>query len=115
MPRRKLCRAAACPRKIPDDALFCNVHLALLPPQFLDPIADNREAPAGVAASVSRRVVAGARNAVRFIAKKEGRATALAVAERVGVTQQGQGSNPGINGLPAWKRDQFETERLTDI
>lgn len=97
MAQKKLCRALACPRRIQDNQLFCSVHLRQMTPAILAPIADNREAP-GSDASGARRIIAGTAEAVAFIAKKEGRATDLAVAQRSGQPEPGQGGNTDGNG-----------------
>lgn len=96
--RRKLCRAFACPRRIEDTELFCNQHLGMLTPRLLEPIADNREAPAGVDQSVQRRILTGVQDATAFIAKTEGRASALAQAKRRNTATPGQGGSGGGGG-----------------
>lgn len=110
--RRKLCRALACPRRIDDDELFCSVHLRQMTPAILAPIADNREAP-GADAAAGRRIIAGTADAVAFIAKKEGRSTDLAVAQRTAQPEPGQGGDADGNGNSYGGGDGFrETGRL---
>lgn len=95
--QRKLCRAAACPRKVGNHELFCNVHFRQLTPKLLSPIATNTEAPRNAPPEAFRAVREGTTNAVRFLAKKEGRATALKVAEQTQSFDPGQGGTGDAN------------------
>ncbi len=99
--RRKKCRAAACPRKINDDQLFCRIHLQQLTPSDLSPIADNREPPNNATPELRQSIVRGTRRAVAKLAKKEGRASALSQAQRAVAVDAGQGGsgNAGSGGI----------------
>lgn len=96
--RRKLCRAVACPRRVDDTALFCNVHLAQLTPRLLSPIRDNREAANQLDTARVRIVAEATNDAVTFIAKKEGRLQDLTRARRAQSFTPGQGGAGGSGG-----------------
>lgn len=95
--KRKLCRAAACPRHVEDQQLFCQVHFRQLTPSLAAPIIDNREAPRGASPGAFRRIRTGTTQAVAFFAKKEGRATDLAVAVRTQSYATGQGGTGNVS------------------
>lgn len=94
--KRKLCRAAACPRNVADDELFCQVHFRQLTPALAAPITSNREAPSAASPDIYRRIRNGTNAAVAFFAKKEGRASALAVAVRTQSYAAGQGGTGNV-------------------
>lgn len=78
---KKKCRAIACPRRIHEDALFCDVHLRQLSPAMRAKVAENRE-PNGNDPADTTRIITGTREIVASIAKSEGRARDLAEAVR---------------------------------
>lgn len=93
----KQCRAFACVKRIPDDAIFCAVHRNMIAPtRYAAPIVDNREPPAGAPRGVVRRILSGTHDAVAWIAAQEGRSAAYAEARRRGSIAQagGSGANP---------------------
>ena len=116
---RKLCRALDCPRSIADTELFCRVHLGVMPPQFLEPIADNRE-PSGLPEDV-RRVRAAVDDAVTQIARLEGRAEGLRLVKNKGAINPAQsspvgGQDTGIqSGGGSGSGGRYFTDRYGDI
>ncbi len=75
--KRRPCRAAACPRKVPRGTLFCAVHLPQLTPAERDPLNGNQELPGAADPNARRALVGGIAAAVAALAKKEGRSEAL--------------------------------------
>jgi len=112
--RRKKCRAVACSRKVPDDQLFCNVHLSQLvsQPAILTPLRENKEAPKGANPTIVAGIARATTAAVRFLAKKEGRSAALAEAERAQSFDPGQGG-AGDSPAPGAREGFSATTRLT--
>lgn len=95
---RKKCRALTCPRRVADDALFCNVHLRQLTPALLQPIATNREPGKNALPSEIERIHGGVATAVAAIAKAEGIARVLVEATNAGTSEPGQGGDGGGGG-----------------
>lgn len=93
--RRRICRALACPRRVDERVLFCNVHWGILTPRLQAPITDNKEAPAGAGVGGARRVLSGVSDAVTYIARKEGRARGLKTAIQTAASDPGQGGAGG--------------------
>jgi hypothetical protein len=79
--RRRQCRAVACPRRVDNRILFCNVHWPQLTPRLQQPIVDNREAPALAQLDTRARVLSGTAAAVQYLARKEGRGAQLKQAQ----------------------------------
>lgn len=115
--RRKFCRAVACPRHVDNGELFCQVHWRQLTPTLRSPIAGNIEATKSSQPDAFRKIADGTAAAVAVLAKKEGRAGVLAVAERVARPDPGQGGagdQPTSAQATSAQRDggRYETGKL---
>lgn len=122
--RRRQCRAVACPRRVDNRVLFCNVHWIQLTPSLQQPIVDNQEAPALAVLDARVRVLNGTARAVSYLAKKEGRArehkqaqAAAASTPQTGVVAGGtdvdtSGGSTGDDRYDRY-RDRFENLRDT--
>ncbi len=94
--QRKVCRALACRRRIPDNDLFCSTHRTMIAgSRYEAPIALNREPTNVMNSEAVSRINTGVTDAVAYIAAIEGRKGAHRQARRAAASSRGAATGSG--------------------